>query len=211
MHVRPDMCPYESGLDMRMDQRNPLTAAHIINTYSEQELLRVIRDYGEERWASRIAQFIVKERARAPIETTFQLVEVIKAAIPASARKNGPHPAKRTFQALRIEVNDELGVLERSITDMVDVLKPGGRLCIITFHSLEDRIVKQTFRKLENPCTCPPESPVCVCGKKPVVRVVTRKPIEPSEEELEINPRARSSKLRVAEKLPYIEPFRKAY
>ena len=201
----------DAELDMRMDQRNPLTAAHIINTYSEQELLRVIRDYGEERWASRIAQFIVKERARAPIETTFQLVEVIKAAIPASARKNGPHPAKRTFQALRIEVNDELGVLERSITDMVDVLKPGGRLCIITFHSLEDRIVKQTFRKLENPCTCPPESPVCVCGKKPVVRVVTRKPIEPSEEELEINPRARSSKLRVAEKLPYIEPFRKAY
>ena len=198
----------DAELDMRMDQRNPLTAAHIINTYSEQELLRVIRDYGEERWASRIAQFIVKERARAPIETTFQLVEVIKAAIPASARKNGPHPAKRTFQALRIEVNDELGVLERSITDMTDVLKPGGRLCIITFHSLEDRIVKQTFRKLENPCTCPPESPVCVCGKKPVVRVITRKPIEPSEEELEMNPRARSSKLRVAEKLPLIRPFR---
>ena len=198
----------DAELDMRMDQRNPLTAAHIINTYSEQELVRAIRDYGEERWASRIAQFIVKERERAPIETTFQLVEVIKAAIPASARKNGPHPAKRTFQALRIEVNDELGVLERSITDMTDVLKPGGRLCIITFHSLEDRIVKQTFRKLENPCTCPQESPVCVCGKKPVVRVITRKPIEPSEEELEMNPRARSSKLRVAEKLPLIRPFR---
>ena len=150
----------------------------------------------------------MEKNAGRAIETTFQLVEVIKAAIPASARKNGPHPAKRTFQALRIEVNDELGVLERSITDMTDVLKPGGRLCIITFHSLEDRIVKQTFRKLENPCTCPPESPVCVCGKKPVVRVITRKPIEPSEEELEMNPRARSSKLRVAEKLPLIRPFR---
>lgn len=194
----------DAALDMRMDQRQPLTAATIIQTYSEQELCRVIRDYGEERWASRIAAFIVKERERQSIETTSQLVEVIKAAIPAGARKNGPHPAKRTFQALRIEVNNELGILEQAIRDMVDVLSPGGRLAIITFHSLEDRIVKQTFKNLENPCTCPPESPVCICGKKPLVRVVTRKPIEPSEEELEINPRSRSAKLRVVERLPYI-------
>lgn len=191
----------DAELDMRMDQRNPLTAAHIINTYSEQELVRVIRDYGEERWASRIAQFIVKERERAPIETTFQLVEVIKAAIPASARKNGPHPAKRTFQALRIEVNDELGVLERSITDMTDVLKPGGRLCIITFHSLEDRIVKNAFKRNENPCICPPEFPVCVCGRKPKGTVITRKAILPSQEELLDNKRSASAKLRVFEKI----------
>lgn len=194
----------DAQLDMRMDQRNPLTAARIIAEYSESELYRVIRDFGEEKWASRIAKFIVQERARAPITTTSELVEVIKKAIPAGARKDGPHPAKRTFQALRIEVNDELGILEQSIRDMVDVLKPGGRLCIITFHSLEDRIVKNTYKSLENPCTCPPELPVCVCGKKPSVKIVTRKPIEPSEEEIEQNPRSRSAKLRIVEKLPII-------
>lgn len=191
----------EAELDMRMDQRSPLTAEKVVNTYSQEDLTRVIRDYGEERWASRIAQFIVTERKRQPIVTTTQLVDVIKAAIPAGARKNGPHPAKRTFQALRIEVNNELGILEQSIRDMVSVLAPGGRICIITFHSLEDRIVKQTFKNLENPCTCPPEFPVCVCGKKPSIRVITRKPIEPSERELEENPRSRSAKLRIAEKI----------
>ncbi len=199
----------DAKLDMRMDQRQELTAAKIVAEYSEQELFRVIRDYGEDKWASRIAKFIVKERSKAPIETTAQLVEVIKAAIPAGARKDGPHPAKRTFQALRIEVNNELGILEQSIRDMVDALAPGGRLCVITFHSLEDRIVKQTFKSLENPCTCPVESPICVCGKKPQVKIITRKPIEPSEEELEMNPRSRSSKLRVVEKLDV--PKIKAY
>ena len=192
---------HDAKLDMRMDQRMALTAADIIATYPEEELLRVIRDYGEEKWASRIAHFIVKERETAPITTTGQLVEGIKTADPAGARKDGPHPAKRTFQALRIEVNDELGVLKKAIRESVAVLKPGGRLCIITFHSLEDRIVKQTFKELENPCTCPPSLPVCVCGKKPVIRLVNRKPIVPGEEELELNPRARSSKLRIAEKL----------
>ena len=192
----------DAKLDMRMDQRSAFSAADLIATYPEEDLLRVIRDYGEEKWAARIARFIVQERSVHPIETTSQLVEVIKKAIPASARRDGPHPAKRTFQALRIEVNDELGVLERAIKESVSVLAPGGRLAIITFHSLEDRLVKQTFRKLENPCTCPPSSPVCVCGKKPVIRVITRKPVVPSEEEIESNPRARSSKLRIAEKLP---------
>ncbi|MCF0136079.1 MAG: 16S rRNA (cytosine(1402)-N(4))-methyltransferase RsmH [Lachnospiraceae bacterium] len=191
----------DAKLDMRMDQRRELTAGMIVNTYSEQELLRVIRDFGEERWAARIASFIVSEREKAPLETTGQLVEVIRKAIPAKARKDGPHPAKRTFQALRIEVNDELGILEDSIRDMVDLLIPGGRLCVITFHSLEDRIVKQTFKNLENPCTCPVESPICICGKKPLVNIVTRKPIEPSDRELEMNPRSRSAKLRIVEKL----------
>ena len=186
---------------MRMDQRNPLTAEKVVNEYSKEDLTRVIRDYGEERWASRIAQFIVDRRSEKPIRTTFELSDVIKAAIPAKARQHGPHPAKRTFQAIRIEVNNELGILEQSIRDMVDVLNPGGRLCIITFHSLEDRIVKQTFKNLENPCTCPPEFPVCVCGKKPKIKIITRKPIEPSEEELEGNPRARSAKLRICEKI----------
>ena len=192
----------DAKLDMRMDQRMPMTAADIIATYPEEELLRVIRDYGEEKWAKRIAQFIVSERKKAPIEKTSDLVEVIKKAIPQGARKDGPHPAKRTFQAIRIEVNDELGVLKKAIRESVSVLKPGGRLCIITFHSLEDRIVKQAFRELENPCICPPSAPVCVCGRKQVIRILTRKPIVPSEEELEQNPRARSSKLRIAEKLP---------
>lgn len=188
-------------LDMRMDDRNPITAKQMIAEYSEAELSRIIREYGEERWASRIAQFIVQERAKMPINTTAELVEVIKKAVPKKARQDGPHPAKRTFQALRIAVNRELEILEGSIRDMVDLLKPGGRICIITFHSLEDRIVKQTFQSLEHPCTCPPEFPVCVCGKKPSVRIITRKPIVPSEEEVAANPRARSAKLRIAEKI----------
>ena len=192
---------HDAELDMRMDQRNPMTAKRMIAEYSEKELANIIKDYGEERWATRIAQFIVAERKIKPIETTGELVEVIKKAVPKGARKDGPHPAKRTFQALRIAVNNELGILEQAIEDMAGLLAPGGRLCIITFHSLEDRIVKQTFHRLEHPCTCPPEFPVCVCGKKPTIRVITRKPILPSEEELEFNPRARSAKLRILEKL----------
>ena len=192
---------HDAELDMRMDQRNPMTAKRMIAEYSEKELADIIKDYGEERWATRIAQFIVAERKTKPIETTGELVEVIKKAVPKGARKDGPHPAKRTFQALRIAVNNELGILEQAIEDMAGLLAPGGRLCIITFHSLEDRIVKQTFHRLEHPCTCPPEFPVCVCGKKPTIRVITRKPILPSEEELEFNPRARSAKLRILEKL----------
>lgn len=192
---------HDAELDMRMDQRNPMTAKRMIAEYSEKELADIIKDYGEERWAARIAQFIVAERKIKPIETTGELVEVIKKAVPKGARKDGPHPAKRTFQALRIAVNNELGILEQAIEDMAGLLAPGGRLCIITFHSLEDRIVKQTFHRLEHPCTCPPEFPVCVCGKKPTIRVITRKPILPSEEELEFNPRARSAKLRILEKL----------
>ena len=192
---------HDAELDMRMDQRNPMTAKRMIAEYSEKELADIIKDYGEERWAARIAQFIVAERKIKPIETTGELVEVIKKAVPKGARKDGPHPAKRTFQALRIAVNNELGILEQAIEDMAGLLAPGGRLCIITFHSLEDRIVKQTFHRLEHPCTCPPEFPVCVCGKKPSIRVITRKPILPSEEELEFNPRARSAKLRILEKL----------
>ena len=192
---------HDAELDMRMDQRNPMTAKRMIAEYSEKELADIIKDYGEERWATRIAQFIVAERKIKPIETTGELVEVIKKAVPKGARKDSPHPAKRTFQALRIAVNNELGILEQAIEDMAGLLAPGGRLCIITFHSLEDRIVKQTFHRLEHPCTCPPEFPVCVCGKKPSIRVITRKPILPSEEELEFNPRARSAKLRILEKL----------
>ena len=192
---------HDAELDMRMDQRNPMTAKRMIAEYSEKELADIIKDYGEERWATRIAQFIVAERKIKPIETTGELVEVIKKAVPKGARKDGPHPAKRTFQALRIADNNELGILEQAIEDMAGLLAPGGRLCIITFHSLEDRIVKQTFHRLEHPCTCPPEFPVCVCGKKPSIRVITRKPILPSEEELEFNPRARSAKLRILEKL----------
>ena len=192
---------HDAELDMRMDQRNPMTAKRMIAEYSEKELADIIKDYGEERWATRIAQFIVAERKIKPIETTGELVDVIKKAVPKGARKDGPHPAKRTFQALRIAVNNELGILEQAIEDMAGLLAPGGRLCIITFHSLEDRIVKQTFHRLEHPCTCPPEFPVCVCGKKPTIRVITRKPILPSEEELEFNPRARSAKLRILEKL----------
>lgn len=191
----------EAPLDMRMNRQDSLTAAEVVNRYSEAELVRVIRTYGEERWASRIAQFIVQTRKEKPITTTGQLVDVIKAAIPASARREGPHPAKRTFQAIRIEVNNELAELERAVDDFIDILGPGGRLCIITFHSLEDRIVKERFAKRLSPCTCPREFPVCVCGKKPDVRKVTGKPILPGADELAVNPRARSAKLRVIEKI----------
>ena len=191
----------DAPLDMRMDQQSGFTAYDVVNGYSEKELSQIIKKYGEERWAARIAKFIVSERREQPIEDTDKLVEVIKKAIPASARRDGPHPAKRTFQAIRIEVNDELGQLEKAVDDFVDVLAPGGRLCIITFHSLEDRIVKETFARRENPCTCPPEFPVCICGKKPDAKRITRKPIVPSDEELERNPRSRSAKLRILEKL----------
>lgn len=191
----------DAPLDMRMDRTREFTAEKIVNEYSEEEIKNIIQKYGEEKWAARIASFIVNARRTSRISTTGQLVEIIKSAIPNAARREGPHPAKRTFQALRIAVNDELGVLERVIEDCVSLLRPGGRFCIITFHSLEDRIVKNGFNKLVNPCTCPPDFPVCVCGKTPQARVITRKPISPSKEELEENPRARSSKLRVIEKI----------
>ena len=189
----------DAPLDMRMDTSKHFSAYDVVNTYSEAELDRVIFTYGEERWAKRIAQFIVKERQDKTIETTDQLVEVIKKAVPKGARSDGPHPAKRTFQAIRIEVNGELDVLEQAIRDGGARLKEGGRLCIITFHSLEDRIVKNEFRTLEHPCTCPPQFPVCMCGKVAKGRVITRKPILPSTEELEENRRSHSAKLRVFE------------
>ena len=192
---------HDAPLDMRMNADDAFSAYDVVNGYSEKELFRIIREYGEENWASRIAEFIAAKRKEAPLKSTFELVDVIKAAIPASARRDGPHPAKRTFQAIRIEVNDELGHLEKAVDEFIDVLAPGGRLAIISFHSLEDRIVKETFKKRLNPCTCPPEFPVCVCGKKADVRKVTGKPILPSDEELENNPRSRSAKLRVIEKL----------
>jgi 16S rRNA (cytosine1402-N4)-methyltransferase len=188
-------------LDMRMDMATDFSAMDIINGYSKEELLRVIRDYGEEKWASRIAEFIVRERSNKPIETTFELVDIIKAAIPAAARREGPHPAKRTFQAIRIEVNKELEILKNAVNDCISVLKPGGRLCIITFHSLEDRIVKNVYKEMENPCTCPPGFPICVCNKKPDIKIITRKPVVPTMEEIELNPRSRSAKLRIAEKI----------
>lgn len=187
-------------LDMRMDQRNPQTAADIVNTYSESELYRIIRDYGEDRFAKNIAKHIVMRRQEKPIETTGELNEIIRAAIPAKVRAVGGHPSKKTFQAIRIELNHELDVLNRSIDRMIDRLKPGGRLSIITFHSLEDRMVKNAFRRNENPCICPKEFPVCMCGKKSKGTVITRKPIVPSEEELAENKRSKSSKLRVFER-----------
>lgn len=187
----------DAPLDMRMDTTKTFSAYEVVNHYSEEELRRVITDYGEEKWAARIARFIVERR---PLCTTLELVSAIKAAIPKGAREDGPHPAKRTFQAIRIEVNGELRILEQAIKDIADCLAPGGRIAVITFHSLEDRLVKQAMKDLENPCTCPKTFPVCVCGKKPVVRILTRKPIVPSDEEIEANPRARSAKLRVAEK-----------
>ena len=187
----------DAPLDMRMSRDDLLTAADVVNGYTKEQLTEIIREYGEERWASRIAEFIVRARKDKPIQTTWELVDVIKAAIPASARREGPHPAKRTFQAIRIEVNGELDQLEKAVDEFMDVLNPGGRLCIITFHSLEDRIVKQAFSRRLNPCTCPPEFPVCVCGKVTDAVKVTGKPITAGEEELENNPRARSAKLRV--------------
>lgn len=192
---------HNAPLDMRMDRSLKITAETIVNSFPKEELERIIREYGEERWASRISEFIVRERQKKPIKTTGQLVEIIKAAIPARNRREGPHPAKRTFQALRIAVNDELKNLESAIWDFIDVLNPGGRLAIITFHSLEDRIVKTAFKNAENPCICPKDFPVCVCGKKPLVKIITKKPITPSEKEQQENPRSRSAKLRVAEKM----------
>ncbi|MGN0317636.1 MAG: 16S rRNA (cytosine(1402)-N(4))-methyltransferase RsmH [Lachnospira sp.] len=191
----------DTELDMRMDRRQEMTAKDIVNSYSEYDLYRIIRDYGEDRFAKNIAKHIVMARQDKPIETTFELNEIIKAAIPAKVRAVGGHPSKRTYQAIRIELNRELDVLENSIDEMIDRLHPGGRLCIITFHSLEDRIVKVKFKNNENPCTCPPDFPVCVCGKQSKGRVVLRKPILPSEEELEGNSRSKSAKLRVFERI----------
>ncbi|WP_027437784.1 16S rRNA (cytosine(1402)-N(4))-methyltransferase RsmH [Lachnospira multipara] len=190
----------DTPLDMRMDNRQQMTARDIVNDYSEADLYRIIRDYGEDRFAKNIAKHIVIERAKKPIETTFELNDIIKAAIPAKVRATGGHPSKRTYQAIRIELNKELDVLENSIDDMIDRLNVGGRLCIITFHSLEDRIVKVKFKTAQNPCTCPPDFPVCVCGKKSKGKVISRKPILPSEKELEENSRSKSAKLRVFEK-----------
>ncbi len=191
----------DAPLDMRMNRENEFSAYEIVNTYSEEELYRIIKEYGEEKFAKRIASFIVKNREEKNIETTLELVEIIKAAIPAKARREGPHPAKRTFQAIRIEVNKELEIISKTILDGVKKLNKGGRMAIITFHSLEDRIVKNTFKELANPCTCPSEFPVCVCNRKPEVKLISRKPIEASKEELEFNPRSRSAKLRIIEKL----------
>lgn len=188
----------DAPLDMRMDQTAPLTAEIVLNTYSEKELARIISLYGEEKWAVRIAKFIVAAR---PLHTTMDLVHVIDAAVPAAERRKVSHPARRTFQAIRIEVNSELSLLEPALRDAVSCLKPGGRLVVITFHSLEDRIVKQTFHNLQYPCTCPPKAPVCICGKKPQGFVVTRKPVLPTEEECEINPRSHSAKVRAFEKI----------
>lgn len=192
---------YNTRLDMRMDQRQSLTAEEMVNNYSEKELYHIIKDYGEDNFAKNIAKHIVAARQKAKIETTYELNEIIKAAIPARVRANSGHPSKKTFQAIRIACNRELDVLRDSLTDMVDSLEPGGRLCIITFHSLEDRIVKNAFRNFANPCTCPPEFPVCACGKKSKGTIITRKPILPSEEEMEGNSRSKSAKLRIFEKV----------
>ena len=191
----------DAPLDMRMDRRAGMTAADLINGLPESELGRILRDYGEERFAGSIARKIVSERKKAPIRTTGELVRIIRSSIPKKFQDAGGHPAKRTFQAVRIALNDELAAVEDAMDDMIDLLGDGGRLCVITFHSLEDRIVKNAFRRNEHPCTCPPDLPVCVCGKKPKGRVVTRKPILPGEEEMERNPRAKSAKLRVFEKI----------
>ena len=188
-----------ASLDMRMDIRDKTSAAEIVNNYTQKELARILKDYGEEKWAARIAEFIVKQREKRPIETTGELVEAIKNAVPAGARRSGPHPARRTFQALRIEVNGELDAVKEALEGFVSVMNDGARLAVITFHSLEDRIVKQEFRRFENPCECPKEFPVCVCGKKPLGKNVTRKPILPGSGEIEQNKRSRSAKLRVFE------------
>lgn len=190
---------FDTPLDMRMDTRQSLSARDIVNEYSEAQLYRIIRDYGEDMFAKNIAKHIVSQRKISPIETTFQLNEIIQAAIPAKFRQNG-HPSKKTFQAIRIECNKELDVLKDTLDDMTELLNDGGRLCIITFHSLEDRIVKSAFKKYENPCECPPEFPVCVCGRKPLGKVISRKPILPTREEMEVNTRSKSAKLRVFEK-----------
>lgn len=191
---------YDTALDMRMDLRQPLSAKEIVNDYSQADLARIIRDYGEDKFANNIAKHIVAARRKKPIETTYELNDIIKAAIPAKMRAEGGHPSKRTFQAIRIECNRELDVLKNSLEEMIRFLNPGGRICIITFHSLEDRIVKSMFKKQENPCTCPPGFPVCTCGKISLGKVITRKPILPSEEELEVNSRSKSAKLRIFER-----------
>lgn len=192
----------DAALDMRMDPgNNTLTAAEIVNTYNEADLTRILRDYADEKWAARIAKFIVSERDEHPILTTFELVELIKRAIPAKARREGGHPAKRTFQALRVEVNHEMEVLSKALEAAIRWLNPGGRVAVMSYQSLEDKIVKEAFRKAANPCTCPVDLPVCMCGKKPVLKVVTRKPIRPSAAEIEANQRAHSAILRVAQKL----------
>jgi len=191
----------DGPLDMRMDTENSLNASDIVNNSSEQELIRILRDYGEEKWAVRIAKFIAEERKNNRIDTTFKLADIIQRAIPAAARRDGGHPAKRTFQALRIAVNDELQVLEEAVTNAAGLLKPGGRLVVITFHSLEDRIVKKIFNNMEKPCTCPPQLPVCACGKEPLLRVITKKPVTAGEEELKTNTRSKSAKLRAAERV----------
>ena len=192
----------DAPLDMRMDTSQTLSACEIVNTWSEDDLTRILRDYGEENWSRQIARVICDRRRNQPVETTGALVSIIDAAIPKKFRsKDGLHPARRTFQALRIAVNDELDPLDKAIEDLVNLLNPGGRICIITFHSLEDRIVKTAFRRLNNPCTCPKEFPVCMCGKKPVIELISRKPITASAQELAENPRARSASLRIAEKI----------
>ncbi|GGG10289.1 16S rRNA (cytosine(1402)-N(4))-methyltransferase RsmH [Paenibacillus abyssi] len=192
---------HDAPLDMRMDQQGELTAHMIVNEWDEREIARILNDYGEERFARKIAKNIVQARSSGPIETTGELVELIKSGIPAAARRTGPHPAKRSFQALRIAVNDELGAEEDAVYQAIRCLKPGGRVSVITFHSLEDRICKQIFAKFVEKCTCPPDFPMCVCGSKGTVKLINRKPIVPGEEELQHNPRARSAKLRIAEKL----------
>ncbi|MBQ7846111.1 MAG: 16S rRNA (cytosine(1402)-N(4))-methyltransferase RsmH [Clostridia bacterium] len=192
----------DAPLDMRMDTTQGITAADLLNTASESEIARIIKDYGEEKWAARIAHIICEHRAKKPMETTFDLVHAVDAAIPkAVRRKDDGHPARRTFQAIRIAVNDELDPLDRALCDFVDCLKPGGRLLVITFHSLEDRLVKRCFQRLQNPCTCPPKAPICTCGKKPLVKVLAKGAVPPTDEEVERNPRARSAKLRVCQKL----------
>ena len=189
----------DAPLDMRMDPSAPLSAYDVVNGYPAEALARIIREYGEERYAMRVANAIVREREKAPLDSTVRLAEIVKRAMPAPARREQQHPARRTFQALRIAVNDELKPLEQALDDFASLLKPGGRLCVIAFHSLEDRVVKTTFHRLAHPCTCPPSFPVCVCGKKPTVTLITRKPITASDGELEENPRARSATLRIAE------------
>ena len=192
----------DAPLDMRMDASQGVTAAELLNTLPEKEICRIIRDYGEEKWAARIAAIICEHRAKKPLATTFDLVHAVDAAIPkAVRRKDDGHPARRTFQAVRIAVNDELDPLDQALCDFVDCLKPGGRILVITFHSLEDRLVKRCFQRLHNPCTCPPKAPICTCGKKPQIRVLAKGAVPPTEEEVARNPRARSAKLRVAEKL----------
>ncbi len=191
----------DAPLDMRMDRDRAFSARDVVNAFSEKELCDIISEYGEERWAKRIAEFICKARSEAPIETTMELVSIIKAAVPKGARRDGPHPAKRTFQAIRIAVNAELDVLKTALSDAMDMLCAGGRISVITFHSLEDRIVKNAMTAASKGCTCPPSFPVCVCGKKPQVKLISRKPIVASQEELDCNPRSRSAKLRVCEKL----------